>query len=101
MAAHERIGKSDEWYTPKYIFEAMGYCMPGCSFDMDVAAPRDLTHVSVPAKEFIVQGGLEAEWHGHVWMNAPFGGRMGLVPWLDKFFAHNNGVALTPDRTSA
>ena len=31
----------------------------------------------------------------------PFGGRNGIVPWLDKFFAHGNGIALTPDRTSA
>lgn len=34
-------------------------------------------------------------------MNPPFGGRNGLIPWLDKFFAHGDGVALTPDRTSA
>lgn len=34
-------------------------------------------------------------------MNPPFGGRNGLVPWLDKFFDHGNGIALTPDRTSA
>jgi hypothetical protein len=25
---------------------------------------------------------------------------MGLVPWLEKFFQHKNGVALVPDRTS-
>jgi hypothetical protein len=24
MAAHESAGKSDEWYTPAYIFEAPG-----------------------------------------------------------------------------
>jgi hypothetical protein len=33
-------------------------------------------------------------------MNAPFGARMGLVPWLDKFIAHGNGICLVPDRTS-
>lgn len=36
-----------------------------------------------------------------VFMNPPFGGRNGLVPWLDKFFEHGNGIALAPDRTSA
>jgi hypothetical protein len=36
-----------------------------------------------------------------VWMNPPFGGRNALEPWLDKFFGHGNGIALTPDRTSA
>jgi hypothetical protein len=34
-------------------------------------------------------------------MNPPFGGRNELAPWLDKFIAHYNGIALTPDRTSA
>lgn len=33
--------------------------------------------------------------------NPPFGGRNGLEPWLEKFFEHGNGIALTPDRTSA
>lgn len=36
-----------------------------------------------------------------LWNNPPFGGRNGLVPWLDRFFGHGNGIALTPDRTSA
>ena len=44
---------------------------------------------------------LTYPWDGFIWMNPPFGGRNGLVPWLDKFFAHGNGIALTPDRTSA
>ena len=34
-------------------------------------------------------------------MNPPFGGRGDKAIWLDKFFAHGNGVALVPDRTSA
>jgi hypothetical protein len=34
-------------------------------------------------------------------MNPPFGPRYGIVPWLEKFFEHANGIALTPDRTSA
>lgn len=38
---------------------------------------------------------------GCVNMNSPFGGRNGLVPWLQKFFHHGNGIALVPDRTSA
>lgn len=33
-------------------------------------------------------------------MNPP-GGRNGLVPWLEKFIEHGDGVALVPDRTSA
>lgn len=97
MAAHEQsIGATNEWYTPPHIFEALGE-----TFDMDVASPGRLMTPWIPAREFITERSLETPWRGLVWMNAPFGGRMGLVPWLEKFVAHGNGIALTPDRTSA
>jgi hypothetical protein len=96
MSAWEpSIGASDEWYTPAYIFDALEV-----QFDMDVAAPiQGGPHV--PANSWIHQFSLTEQWEGFVWMNPPFGGRNGLVPWLDKFFEHGNGIALTPDRTSA
>lgn len=95
MAYWDKPGASDEWYTPAYVFEALGE-----RFDLDVAAPVEPTHV--PAKFWLSSNGLEAPWgHSFVWMNPPFGGRNALAPWLDKFFAHGNGIALTPDRTSA
>ena len=87
-------GASDEWYTPAYVFDALDVI-----FDVDVASPPRSTHVRCRAR--LSAGALEADWAGFVWMNPPFGGRNGLVPWLGKFFAHGNGVALTPDRTSA
>ena len=40
-------------------------------------------------------------WFGFVWMNPPFGGRGDKSKWLGKFFDHGDGIALTPDRTSA
>jgi hypothetical protein len=97
MSAHEQsVGKTDEWYTPAYVFEAMG-----ARFDFDVASPDDRL---VPADKWcadsIGRSSLERNWHGFIWMNPPFGKRNGLAPWLDKFFEHGNGVALTPDRTS-
>lgn len=88
------LGASNEWYTPAYIFDALGV-----TFDLDVASPPRQTHV--PCLSRLTSGALEADWSGFVWMNPPFGGRNGLQPWLDKFFAHGNGIALTPDRTSA
>lgn len=95
MSFWESTGRSDEWYTPKRIFDALG-----CRFDLDVAAPSGRrTHV--PARAFIAADSLDASWAGFIWMNPPFGGRNGLVPWLDKFFEHRDGIALTPDRTSA
>ena len=96
MALHEVPGKSDEWYTPPYVFEALD-----CWFDMDVASPGAQRVPWVPAPRHLVSDSLEQAWHGFVWMNPPFGGRNGIVPWLSKFFAHGNGIALTPDRTSA
>jgi hypothetical protein len=76
-------GASDEWYTPPYIFEALGE-----TFDLDVAAPQQKTFVPARQCFTIIDDGL-------------FGGRGSLGPWLTKFFDHGNGIALTPDRTSA
>ena len=95
MGIHEAIGKSDEWYTPKYIFDALE-----CTFDLDVAAPEDLTHVHTPSIQYIMSDSLNKVWNGFVWMNPPFGGRNGIDPWLIKLAMHRNGIALTPDRTS-
>ena len=91
MALHEQsVGATDEWYTPAYVFEAMG-----CVFDSDPAPSR---HGRSPADSWVRLGHA---WEGFVWLNPPFGARNGLVPWLKQFFDHGDGVALVPDRTSA
>ncbi len=95
MSKWEAIGASDEWYTPAYIFDALRV-----RFCLDVAAPKNGPR-HVPCEAWISENSLQADWHGFIWMNPPFGARNGLAPWLDKFFAHGNGIALTPDRTSA
>jgi hypothetical protein len=89
------LGASDEWFTPKYIFDALGVL-----FDLDVAAPWGGTR-HVPARAHLSSSSLERVWFGFLWMNAPFGGRNGLEPWLEKFVEHGDGIALVPDRTSA
>jgi hypothetical protein len=94
MSYWEAIGQSNEWYTPPEIFEALGE-----TFDLDPAHPLGTTHV--PVVRVYCDGGLERPWAGFVWLNPPFEGRNGIAPWLDKFFDHGNGIALTPDRTSA
>lgn len=88
-------GRSNEWMTPASVFDALGV-----RFDLDVAAPRD-GPLHVPTSRWISTNSLEHDWDGFIWMNAPFGKRNGLWPWLAKFFDHGNGIALTPDRTSA
>lgn len=95
MGIHEAIGKSDDWYTPRYIFDALGV-----EFDPDVSAPPEGPR-HVPARLWLHENSLETPWHGFVWMNPPYGGRNGIEPWLAKFFDHANGIALVPDRTSA
>lgn len=97
MAAYERQGESDEWYTPRYLFDALGV-----RFDLDVAAPIEGPRY-VPCWNWYHQSdrSLEREWYGLVWMNPPFGHQSTKRRWLRKFFDHQCGVALLPDRTSA
>ncbi|HET8790987.1 MAG TPA: DNA N-6-adenine-methyltransferase [Modicisalibacter sp.] len=95
MSAYERRGERDEWYTPAYIFEALGE-----QFDLDVAAPVS-GPIHVPTDRWIHTASLEIEWRGFVWMNPPFGHQKEKRQWLDKFFTHGDGIALMPDRTSA
>lgn len=97
MGAWEAPGKTDEWYTPPEVFSALGV-----TFDLDVASPPG-GPPHVPTRAYIAppRDGLTEPWHGLVWMNPPYGGRDGIRPWLERFTAHGNGIALLPDRTSA
>ncbi|WP_422922039.1 DNA N-6-adenine-methyltransferase [Sphingomonas liriopis] len=93
----EASGQTDDWWTPPVVFDALG-----CRFDTDVSHPGD-ARCCVPAQRWIMTESLDRDWadYGFIWMNPPFGGRNALSPWLGKFFEHRNGIALTPDRTSA
>ncbi len=96
MGHWEDNGKTDEWYTPKYIFDALN-----CRFDMDVASPIDKSLCHVPADIYLTENSLTTEWKGFVWCNPPFGSRNGIIPWLNKMAIHKCGILLAPDRTSA
>jgi hypothetical protein len=100
MSHWETVGGSDEWFTPKYIFDALG-----CHFDIDVACPWG-GPMHTPTGLWLSQEddafAMYEFWKGmFIWMNPPFGGRNGIEPWLDMFFRNGNGIALSPDRTSA
>lgn len=84
--------ESDEWYTPAWLFEALGV-----AFDLDPCSPG-VPPSSVPAKRHLTQAdnGLTAEWHGSVWVNPPFSSKR---PWYERLVAHGNGIALMPART--
>ena len=97
MAEHEScIGASDDWYTPREMLSAIGL-----TFDLDPCSPGP-DHW-VPARRIFtkVDDGLAQPWAGLVFMNPPFGGRNGHVPWLRKFFEHANGVAVVRAYTSS
>jgi len=97
LAEHElSTGKSDDWYTPPEIFAALGL-----TFDLDPCSPGPGHWV--PARKIYTKAddGLVQPWAGCVWMNPPFGGRHGHVPWLRRFLEHGNGVAVVRAYTSA
>lgn len=97
MAEHEpSTGKSDDWYTPPEIFDALGL-----TFDLDPCSPG--AEHWVPALKVYTKAddGLARPWDGLVFMNPPFGGRGGHLPWLVKFFDHGNGVAIVRSYTSS
>ena len=103
MGSHETTSRTDEWYTPAWVFKAFG--LPGrFCFDLDPCC-----NVNSPARDFckvIVTersgyDGLTLDWQGHVWLNPPFGGRNAVLPWLEKMVAHNDGIALLPNRTGS
>lgn len=79
---------NDEYYTPKWIFEILNV-----EFDLDVAAPEQATNVPAKKKFTKLDDGLAQDWHGLVWMNPPYS-----APklWVQRFIAHNNGIALLP-----
>jgi|SRR5882724_17676 len=97
MAEYEpSIGASDEWYTPPEIFTALGEY-----FDLDPCSPGRKHWV--PALQVYTKkdDGLSKPWSGYVFMNPPFGGRNGHIPWIKKFLHHNNGIAIVRAYTSA
>lgn len=97
MAEHEPcIGASDDWYTPPAIFDALGLI-----FDLDPCSPGP-SHW-VPARKVYTkdEDGLSQPWDGLVFMNPPFGGRFGHVPWLERFFDHSCGIAIVRSYTSS
>lgn len=97
MAEHEPcVGASDDWYTPPEMLAAIGL-----TYDLDPCSPG--AGHWVPARQVFTQAedGLSQDWSGLVFMNPPFGGRNGHVPWLRRFLDHANGVAIVRAYTSS
>ena len=80
---------SDDYYTPPYIFEALGL-----TFDLDVSAPKNgISWLPAATHYSIEDDGLTSPWFGKVWMNPPYSKP---TPWIDRFIDHKNGICLVP-----
>ena len=86
--------ESKEWYTPKYIFDALDL-----TFDLDPCSPGATVVPWIPARRHITpaENGLNAHWGGSVWMNPPYGSD--TPKWMEHLAAHGNGIALVFSRT--
>jgi len=86
--------ESKEWYTPKYIFDALGL-----TFDLDPCSPGANIVPWIPARQHLTltDNGQNALWHGSVWMNPPYGSD--TPKWMEHLAAHGNGIALVFSRT--
>lgn len=79
----------DEWYTPPWLFDALGL-----RFDVDVCAPVDSQLRTVPADRVytIDDDGLTQPWDGLIWCNPPYSNP---TPWAERMIEHGNGLLLS------
>lgn len=83
--------RTDEWYTPKYIIDALG------PFDLDPCAPEKRPHDFAKNHFTKEDDGLSKEWFGRVWCNPPYCQAL-LRPFIEKMAKHGNGIALIFNR---
>ncbi len=93
--AHESTyNETKEWYTPRYIFDAMGL-----EFDLDPCSPGKEVVPWIPAKKHLTwkDQGFIHTWQGNVWMNPPYGSD--TPKWMNRLMQHKHGIALVFART--
>lgn len=98
MSGHQRSNPiTDEWLTPPEILKALG------PFELDPCATCGQAHDGFkPWTAAMVQfckcsDGLSQKWHGMVWLNPPYGKKIGA--WMAKLAKHKKGIALVFART--
>ncbi len=78
----------DTWLTPRFILDQLG------AFDLDpCAAAENPDWVAAGSRFTRAENGLEAEWHGRVFMNPPYSD---TARWLRKHGEHRLGISLVP-----
>jgi hypothetical protein len=90
VSAVDVADTSDDYYTPRWIFDAAGLI-----FDMDVSAPVDPARRTCPAMRYltVIEDGLRQPWRGVIWMNPPYSA---ATDWVARFAEHRSGLALLP-----
>lgn len=84
-------GKTNEWYTPRYITDALG------KFDLDPCAAIKRPWDIAERNYTILDDGLNSPWAGRIWLNPPYGELTKV--WLEKMAQHCNGTVLIFART--
>lgn len=83
----ERTTASDEWWTPKWIVDALGH------FDLDPCEPVAPRYKLADMGYTKEDDGLSRPWFGRVWCNPPYS-----QPLLDQFCRkmaeHRDGIIL-------
>lgn len=82
---------TDIWLTPPHIVKSLG------EFDLDPCSPVNRPWDTAKTHYTILDNGLTLPWHGRVWLNPPYGRKMGA--WLKKMARHGFGVSLIFART--
>jgi hypothetical protein len=90
--------ETSEWYTPKWLLDAIGL-----EYNLDPCSPG--AGHWVPARRIFTKAdnGLAQNWGtGLVFVNPPWGDHRGaVVPWLEKFLDHGNGIMIVRAYTSS
>ena len=92
MSGHQRKAAAvSDWLTPPEIVKALG------PFDLDPCAPCLMAHDGKPWRTATLHhcpcdNGLEKPWKGFVWLNPPYGTRIGA--WAAKMARHQDGILL-------
>ena len=84
---------SVDWYTPKWVFDALGVY-----FDLDPCAPEcGAPWIPALVSYSLKDDGLVSPWGGNVWLNPPYGEN--TYAWLERMHAHRQGICLVFART--
>ena len=93
------LTKREETYlTPPELIEELQRAKHYI-FNLDPACPQNMPWRTAETMLTKTEDGLAREWHGHVWLNPPYGKE--TAKWMQRLAEHNDGIALVFARTDA